>query len=390
MKTSAFRSISIGLILFSMIACKNDNTEAIINPSEKLSIATNIENTQFRLEETFPALTFSEPVGLYQSKNKQWFLIEQSGVIKTFSQNGDNEQAFLNIKDRVRSGGERGLLGMALDPDFENNGYFYVCYTSEDNNSIISLFSSKGYIADTKSEKILLSIPQPYSNHNGGQISFGPDGYLYIGLGDGGSGGDPKQNGQNINTLLGSMLRIDVSKNNGAYAIPATNPFVNERGKKEIYAYGLRNPWRWSFDKKTGELWVGDVGQNQWEEIDLIKSGGNYGWNITEGNHCFNEDNCDQSNLIKPIYEYSHGEGYAITGGYVYRGSTIEALEGYYVYGDYVTKKIWALRKNENNQIENNLILNSPLNISSFAEDIEGNLFVIGYKSGKVFSLKKQ
>ena len=377
------------LLLSTLAACKDTSPTT-----------PNVNNTGIGLTNAFPALTFSEPVGLYQSTAGQWFLIEQSGIIYTFSKIGENKREFLNIEDRVRSGGERGLLGMALDPNFGTNGYFYVSYTSEDNNSVISLFSSQqvsskntssqNYSADVNSEKILLSIPQPYSNHNGGQISFGPDGYLYIGLGDGGSGGDPKQNGQNTNSLLGAMLRINVSANDGTYTIPNTNPFVNKTGKNEIYAYGLRNPWRWSFDKKTGELWLADVGQNQWEEVNIIENGGNYGWNIMEANHCYNNDSCNEANLVKPVYEYSHNEGYSITGGYVYRGSKIDILRGHYLYADYVTKKIWALFKKENGGIENKLLVNSPINISSFAEDNEGNLFVIGHQSGKIYKLIAQ
>ncbi|MDH5259366.1 MAG: PQQ-dependent sugar dehydrogenase, partial [Gammaproteobacteria bacterium] len=357
------------------------------------------------LEPAFPSLSFTEPVALYQSSSKQWFLIEQSGVIQTFNQTGDNAQHFLDIQDRVLSGGERGLLGMALTPDFETTGYFYVSYTDKDGNSVVSLFSSQplssqNYVADRDSERIVLTIPQPYSNHNGGQISFGPDGYLYIGLGDGGSGGDPKRNGQNVNTLLGAMLRIDVSNHDGSYSIPPTNPFAtphsNINAKAEIYAYGLRNPWRWSFDKITGDLWLADVGQNKWEEINIIKNGGNYGWNITEGNHCFGSNNksdkCNDENLTKPVYEYSHEEGYAITGGYVYRGKQISKLQGYYVYGDFATRKIWAFKQNRQNSnvtTENWLIAKSPTTISSFAEDNAGNLYVIGYQDGKIYRISQ-
>ena len=385
-----FKHIVPVVIILLLAACKNTDDAANNTPTTATDNTSQLNSLTFSLEDAFPSLDFSQPVGMYQSSSLQWFLIEQSGVIKTFKQNGENLQQFLNIEDRVRSGGERGLLGMALSPDFDKNGYFYVSYTSTTGDSVISLFSSRDLVADASSEKIVLTVEQPYSNHNGGQISFGPDGFLYIGLGDGGSGGDPKQNGQNTNTLLGAMLRIDVSKNDGSYAIPADNPFINTSGKDEIFAYGLRNPWRWSFDKKNGELWLADVGQNAWEEINIVVNGGNYGWNILEGNSCYLNDGCDKSAYESPIYVYSHDEGYAVTGGYVYRGTSIPALEGHYVYGDYVSKKIWALKRDDNNSVINTFLLNTDLNISAFAEDNQGNLFVIGHQQGKVFKLKAQ
>ncbi len=390
MHIMTFKHIAAAVIILLLAACKNTNDAANSTPTTATDNTSQLNSLTFSLEDAFPDLDFSQPVGMYQSSSMQWFLIEQSGIIKTFKQNGENPQQFLDIEDRVRAGGERGLLGMALSPDFDNNGYFYVSYTSTTGDSVISLFSSRDLVADASSEKIVLTVEQPYSNHNGGQISFGPDGFLYIGLGDGGSGGDPRQHGQNTNTLLGALLRIDVSNNDGSYSIPDDNPFSNTTSRPEIFAYGLRNPWRWSFDKKNGELWLADVGQNAWEEINIVVNGGNYGWNILEGNSCYLNDDCDKSAYESPIYVYSHDEGYAVTGGYVYRGSSIPALEGHYVYGDYVSKKIWALKRDDNNSVINTLLLNTDLNISAFAEDNQGNLFVIGHQQGKVFKLKAQ
>ena len=258
---------------------------------------------------------------------------------------------FLDIRDRVSNrGSEEGLLGLAIDP--HKDGQFYVYYSAANpRRSVVSRFSSgsKGQPAERKpadpgSELVILEVDQPYPNHNGGQIAFGPDGYLYVGLGDGGSAGDPLGNGQNTSTLLGSILRIDVSEchcSGQPYAIPPDNPFADGGGRSEIWAYGLRNPWRFSFDRQTGDLWTGDVGQNQWEEIDIIERGGNYGWNILEANHCFNpRNNCDDAGTIPPVWEYSlDGTPCSVIGGHVYRGNAIPWLRGTYIYGDFCSGK---------------------------------------------------
>ena len=227
-------------------------------------------------------------------------------------------------------------------------------------------------------------MAQPYSNHNGGQIRFGPDRFLYIGLGDGGSRGDPSRNGQNLSTLLGSILRIDVSTLNsdGRYSIPADNPFVNDpNARGEIWAYGLRNPWRFSFDIVTGHLWVGDVGQNAYEEIDLIRRGGNYGWNVMEGLHCYAraDGTCDQSDLVVPVAEYGRGDGCSVTGGYVYRGSRLPQLSGAYVYGDFCSGKIWALRHDGSQVTEAMQIADTSLRISAFAQAPSGEIFILSF-----------
>jgi len=391
MKTNA--SIFIVLIGFLLlVGCidkKTDNQE-VTSPIDANQNNDDWTPPKLILSPVFPELSFNLPVGLYQSKQQQWFVVEQTGKIKTFNEQDQQSAIFLDITDRANYRGEMGLLGMALDPEFDNNGRFFVSYNNHDSQSIISIFQSSQYVAASDTEKNVMTVDQPYSNHNGGQISFGNDGFLYIGLGDGGSGGDPKNNGQNTNTLLGAILRIDVNHETLPYGIPEDNPFVNSDGLDEIYAYGLRNPWRWSFDKQTGELWLADVGQNQWEEINMIKPGGNYGWNVMEGFHCYQTENCQQTPYLSPIFEYSHNEGQSVTGGYVYRGQTITALQGVYVYGDFVSGQIWGLRKTANQNYQNFLLFDTELAISSFAEDQAGNIYVIDYQSGRINMITEQ
>ncbi len=321
------------------------------------------------------------------------FVTEQRGVIHAFAagQPQEGSHVFLDITDRVNRGGnEEGLLGLAFDPDDRENGHFYVYYSAANpRRSVLSRFSldqRNPGIADPQSEVIIMEVAQPYSNHNGGQIAFGPDGHLYIGLGDGGSAGDPQGNGQNLGTLLGKILRIDVSGLSvaGDYKIPADNPFVDTpAARAEIWAFGLRNPWRFSFDLDTGLLWTGDVGQNVWEEIDIITKGANYGWNIMEGSHCYSPSSgCDQSGLTLPVVEYDHSQGCSVTGGYVYRGEKVPSLHGYYVYSDYCSGKIWALGHDGNVVTQNALISESGLSITSFGEDLAGNLYILSREGG--------
>jgi len=358
------------------------------NSTECIAPATPPVATRILLENPFPNLpSLTSPVAMYLAPgdNRYWYVVQQSGqVVKFVNSFGvSSVSTFIDIDDgRLVSGGEMGLLGMAFHPDFATNGYVYLSYTSNISGLVsrISRFSldGTGQALDPASELTLLTVSQPYGNHNGGQIAFGPDNYLYIGLGDGGSGGDPHGHGQNTNTLLGSMLRIDVGDgSSGSYTIPADNPFASNGGIPEIFAYGLRNPWRWSFDRVTGDLWLGDVGQNNYEEIDIISSGGNYGWNIMEGAHCYNAASCDQTGLILPVAEYAHTQGFAVTGGYVYRGSAISFLQGHYLYGDYATGRIWALEKTGQGQYTSTELLDTSLNIASFAEDHDGELYVV-------------
>ncbi|MCH8101970.1 MAG: PQQ-dependent sugar dehydrogenase [Chloroflexi bacterium] len=316
-------------------------------------------------------------------------LVDQSGVIYSIF-NGPESQAaelFLDITGRVRTNGrEEGLLGMAFDPEFESNGRFYAYYSaSSPRRTVLSRFhhSAGGPEETASSEQVLLEIKQPFPNHNGGMIEFGPDGFLYVGLGDGGSGGDPTGNGQNRSTLLGSLLRIDVSGDAAAYRIPADNPFAGEPDSRgEIWAYGLRNPWRFSFDQAGGNLWLADVGQQRLEEIDLIVKGGNYGWNITEGTDCFRSSSCDRSGLAEPVFAYDHSLGCSITGGYVYRGSAIPDLQGTYVYGDFCSGRIWGLRYAGGEVVEQRQIATAAGSISSFAQDAAGELYVLTFSEG--------
>tara|TARA_B100000315_G_scaffold184905_1_gene174018 strand:+ start:1549 stop:2709 length:1161 start_codon:yes stop_codon:yes gene_type:complete len=353
------------------------------------------------VEVAFPNISFNRMVFLTHAGDGSGylFLVLQEGQIIVFQNNDDVESliVFLDIRDRVDdSENEEGLLGLAFDPHYESNGYFYVHYTaSSPARSIISRFSvtvDDQQKADIESELVILQINQPYDNHNGGHIAFGPDGYLYIGLGDGGNGGDPYGNGQNNRTLLGTILRIDVSDSSEQkkYGIPPDNPFAGLKYEKnEIWAYGLRNPWRFSFDEETGLLWVGDVGQNKFEEIDIVEKGGNYGWNVLEGFHCHPDStsSCDSEEFEAPIVEYDRDEGCSVTGGYVYRGSIFNFLYGSYIYGDFCSGLIWALNYDGTKIVDVTILVDSDLIISSFGEDEEGELYILSFDN-KIYRLK--
>ena len=349
-----------------------------------------------RVQRVFPNLTFQRLTNLVQPDDgrDRFFVTEQPGRIRVFpnDQQATEADVFLDISDRVREvNNEEGLLGLAFDPDHRNNGYFYVYYSaSNPRRSVLSRFSISGTDpnrADLDSEFVILEVAQPFGNHNGGQLAFGPDGYLYFGLGDGGAGGDPRGNGQNPGTLLSAILRLDIRgiSNGRNYRIPPDNPFVGVAGaREEIWAYGLRNPWRFSFDKETGSLWVGDVGQNRWEEIDIVKKGLNYGWNIMEGRHCFEPSTgCDTRGLEFPVVEYGRSDGCSVTGGYVYRGRDIPSLLGAYVYGDFCSGKIWGLRSGDDPMAtEHMLLVDSNVLITSFGEDQAGNLYIVSRNRG--------
>ena len=348
------------------------------------------------LEPVFTPITFNQPVGLIQNPSGEmdWFLVEKDGIVWSFTNDDPllDATVFIDISRLVESGpSETGLLGMALHPQFTSKHNVFLSYTAQDGNSLVSTisrFTSKdsGVTLDPSTEEVILTVEQPFDNHNGGHLAFGPDGYLYIGLGDGGAGGDPQGHGQNPETLLGSILRIDID-GGSPYAIPEDNPFISEGGRPEIYAWGLRNPWRFSFDRGTGELWVADVGQNKWEEVNKVQLGENYGWNIKEGTHCFEDDPCDSPNLADPIVEYSHAEGASVTGGFVYRGTSLDLLKGLYLYADFVSGKIWGLSFAQEGIPEPQLLIESGLSISSFAEGIDGELYVLDYETGSIFHI---
>jgi glucose/arabinose dehydrogenase len=357
---------------------------------------TNID-AQFTPQEAFPNLTFSNPVFLTHAGDNtdRIFVVELSGRIQVFhnNQSTSTKKVFLNITDRVASGGELGLLGLAFDPDYTNNGYFYVNYTSNGTlRTIISRFhvTSNPDSADKNSEFQILTIDQPFPNHNGGWIGFrSTDGYLYIGTGDGGtpnSTGDPSNNGQNITVLLGKILRIDVHGGT-PYVIPSTNPFYDSTNaliKKEIYAWGFRNPWRCSFDSVADQFWVADVGQSQREEINIVQIGKNYGWRCYEGNIPYNTSGCDYPEYISPVWDYTHGPECAITGGYVYRGLNVPELDGKYIYGDYCSDKVWSLEYDGINPPTNQYLFSVPGSLTSFGLDQQNELFFISF-NGKIY-----
>jgi glucose/arabinose dehydrogenase len=339
---------------------------------------------------------FEDPLYLTHSGDGSGrvYVVEQGGRILVVERTGTVQgAAFLDIAERVSAGGERGLLGLAFHPAYARNGRLFVNYTDRNGDTVVSEFRGTATRADPGSERVLLQIDQPYANHNGGWIGFGPDGYLYIATGDGGSGGDPHNNGQRRDTLLGKLLRIDVDRGS-PYAIPADNPFARDGGARgEIWAYGLRNPWRVSFDRRTGNVFLGDVGQGRFEELDFqpaARSGLNYGWNIMEGPECFRQETCDRNGLVLPVFAYGRDQGIVITGGYVYRGSRFPLLAGIYLFGDYGSGRIWAAAATDaaRGRVDPVPMLESALSLSSFGEDEAGELYAIDLTGGGVYRVQ--
>lgn len=373
MKTVHIRFLIILLIVFS-IRVSGQNTGKLV------TFATGLSN----------------PVSITHAGDSRLFVVDQRGLIRIVSSEGIvGQQAFLDIQDRVVYGGERGLLGLAFHPQYKTNGYFYVNYIGAGNTTFISRFkvdASNPDKANPASELKLLSVIQPYQNHNGGDLKFGTDGYLYIGLGDGGSGGDPQNLSQNRMTLLGKILRIDVN-NGDPYKIPPTNPFLNLSSVlPEIWALGLRNPWRFSFDRLNGNLWIADVGQNKFEEINLQPAnspgGENYGWRCYEGNTPYNTSGCPGNTELKfPVHTYPLGTECSITGGFVYRGNASSPLYGRYFFSDYCSDKIWTLRLENDAWIKEDFGQFSGNNFSTFGEDASGQLYIAGLKSGKIYRI---
>jgi glucose/arabinose dehydrogenase len=332
------------------------------------------------------------------------YVVEKKGVIRRVSVKSDatKKPVYLDIKKSVgERHDEEGLLSLVFHPNFETNGELYVWYTAHrPRRGVLSKFTkiADSDRVDPASEVVLLEVDEPWGNHNGGTVLFGPDGHLYVGIGDGGAANDPYNNGQNKNTLLGKIIRINVNQKteDRPYAIPIDNPLVGRKGTRgEIWAWGLRNPWRMSFDRETGELWTGDVGQNAWEEIDIVVRGGNYGWNKREGKHEFRGDQSHRSPMIDPVFEYGRRSGGSITGGHVYRGSNIPWLVGRFVYADYMSKRIWNLsppKKGEDKYVASQMATTTPLAISSFGETPDGEILACGFmtpyaSTGKIYRL---
>ena len=322
------------------------------------------------------------------------FITLQAGRIVIFNGVRILPQPFLDISSLVSCCAERGLLSVAFHPNYTANGLFFVNYTDIQGNTVVARYrvSANPNVARRASEQVILRVQQPFANHNGGQLQFGPDGLLYIGLGDGGSAGDPGNRAQNLGTLLGKILRINVNSTL-PYTIPADNPFIGTPGARpEIWAYGLRNPWRFSFDRQTGQMFIGDVGQNQWEEINLQRAGSaggeNYGWRLMEGRHCFNPSTgCRDSTLRRPILEYNHTLGCSVTGGYRYRGAGIPELVGTYLFADFCSGRIWGGNPVPGGRWNRALLMDSTARISTFGEDERGEIYFADQGSGSVFRI---
>jgi glucose/arabinose dehydrogenase len=337
------------------------------------------------------------PVGLANAGDGsgRLFVLEKVGRIRVVRNGRLEPVSFLDITDRVgSSSSEQGLLGVAFHPQHAANGVFFVNYTNRQGSTVVSRFSIRGDppVADPSSEVVLLTVAQPAANHNGGHLAFGPDGALYIGMGDGGGAGDQYGNGQNGGTLLGAMLRLDVDGGQ-PYAVPPDNPFVgNPDVRDEIWAIGLRNPWRFSFDGQTGDLYIADVGQNQYEEVNFQREGSsggqNYGWPIMEAAHCFPSDRtCDRAGLTLPIVEYNHTQGCSITGGYVYRGSEFPSLNGIYFFGDYCSGRIWGVRADGEGGWQVAELAQADIRLSTFGQDEAGGLYVVDMAGGELFKV---
>ena len=407
---------SLVRMLFTCLLTLSLFEVSVLHAAEK-SDKIDTSELPVTIEKAFPEIRFNRPIVLTHAGDgsNRIFVASQLGEIQVLKNNQDSEpETFIDLTPKVmfkKTQNEEGLLGFAFHPKYKENGEFFVYYTTRDaeNTSVISRFrvsKDNPNKADPNFEEEIMRIPQPYWNHNGGTICFGPDGYLYIALGDGGAGNDPHMNGQNLQTILGKILRIDVDGKTPkdpeddnsvalAYRIPKDNPFADQGrlARGEIWAYGLRNVWRMAFDSKTGMLWAADVGQNLWEEINVIVKGGNYGWNLREGMHKFGPGGSEpRSDLIEPIFEYHHNVGKSITGGNVYRGKSAPELTGLYMYADYVTGKVYALKPNKEltGTLANHTIPGNILPVLSFGEDESGEMYFMTdsgtvnmFKSGK-------
>ncbi|KQR94847.1 cadherin [Chryseobacterium sp. Leaf180] len=365
---------------------------------KKLLLFFSLVLFSFSQSQTISLIEFatglSNPVEITHANDSRIFVVQQNGIIKIVQPTGAvNAADFLNISSKVNFGGERGLLGLAFHPQYATNGYFFVFYNNTAGNLVVarySVSSTNANVADANSEKIIINIPKPFDNHNGGSIKFDPSGYLWVVTGDGGSGGDPNNNSQNKNSLLGKLLRLDINTAaNIPYAIPPGNPFINVDGADEVWAYGLRNAWKYSFDLTTGNVLIADVGQNQFEEINRVpitQAGANYGWRCFEGNTAYNSSGCTVgANYTTPVAVYDHtGSKCSITGGYVYRGTTYPALQGMYFFADYCSAQIGML--NQSNIVTWTTPFTGNL-FSTFGEDSSKNLYVAAVNNGKIYKI---
>ena len=378
------------LLVSSLASCGGGSSTAGAPPST-LAITTQVVVTGL----TSP-LDLEHP----NDGSGRLFVVEQGGTIRIIQNGALLPQPFLDISSKVMVENEMGLLGVTFHPNFATNRKFYVNYTRNNAGQFQSVIAE--YLAsatnpnqsDPATERILLTVDQVgnFDNHKAGQLAFGADGFLYFGLGDGGSGGDPFGHGQNTQILLGKLMRIDVNSTSPGkqYAIPADNPFVSGGGLPEIYAYGFRNPWRFSFDSPTGRLFMADVGQDMFEEIDIVQKGGNYGWNTMEGMHCFNPPSgCNMTGLSLPIIEISHPEAIAVIGGFVYHGTAVAGMQGMYIFGD-LSGKIWSLTEAPANTFTRSLLATPGFNISSFGQDDAGELYVMDISNGRVLKIVPQ
>ena len=368
------------IVCWSVLACENAGPQ----PAPTLTLQVVTQGL------TNPLFLTSPP-----GDSVRLFIVGQDGRIRIVRNDTLLPTAFLDISGHVSGGSEQGLLGLAFHPNFRTNGWLYVNYTdgAGDTRVVRYTVSADPNVVDSTTGDTVLAVPQPFANHNGGMVVFGADGYLYVGLGDGGSGGDPQGNGQNRHALLGKILRLDVD-HGSPYTIPASNPFANDTAARgEIWDYGLRNPWRFSFDRSTGDLYIGDVGQDAWEEVDVEPHGAgggvNYGWNIMEGAHCYPSGPCNTNGLALPAVEYSHADGCAVIGGYVYRGTRIQALSGQYFYSDLCSGWVRSFRFSlgaVRDKRDWTSQINPGNDVTSFGEDARGELYVI-MGSGTVYRI---
>jgi glucose/arabinose dehydrogenase len=402
MTTINFRKTTAVLFLLLLAGCGGGSDS--FNPPDEPTPPP--EPPAIAVEPVFAQLAFDQPLAMMQAPadSSRWFVVEKAGIVRVFANDPgtapNDVSTFVDISGRVDSSPfEGGLLGMAFHPEFVTNREVFLSYTRQSGGleSVVSRFivdPSSG-VLDESSEEILLTVPQFAGNHNGGNLAFGPDGLLYAGFGDGGGAGDPQQNGQDTSNVLATIVRVDVD-GEAPYAIPADNPFagntecrqgVGNLACPEIFAWGFRNPWRFSFDRQSGELWVGDVGENGWEEVDRVEISENYGWSEREGAHCFDPPTDCSTDNVDPITEYGHDVGDSITGGYVYRGSDVPALQGFYVFGDFGSGRIWAVAAESGQGVDPDELGDTSLQIASFAESNEGELYLVDFSAGTIHQI---